>query len=149
MGDGVVKVGVIICDRYHSCAGGKCFRAAENREGGFAKYEGKLMQVAAFSHCGGCPGGNIEDTPAEMKKNGVSVVHLATCMLVGYPPCPRIDYFRRYIEEKFGLEVVIGSHPIPEKYLIMHERLSTWKTPAWEKLISLALSDRETRLSYD
>lgn len=149
MDDEVIKAGVIICDRYHSCAGGKCFRAAESREGGFAKYKGKRIQIAAFSHCGGCPGGNIEYTPAEMKKNGVSVVYLATCMLVGYPPCPRIDYFRRYIQEQFGLEVVVGTHPIPEKYMTVHEKLNTWKTPAWERLIQLALTDRETRLSYD
>ena len=22
-----IKIGIIICDRYHRCAGGKCFRA--------------------------------------------------------------------------------------------------------------------------
>ncbi len=67
------KIGIIICDRYHSCAGGKCFRAAEKREGAFSVYKDEGVQIAAFAHCGGCPGGNIESTPAEMKKNGVEV----------------------------------------------------------------------------
>lgn len=149
MDNDVVKVGVIICDRYHSCAGGKCFRAAMNREGGFARYKGRPMQIAAFSHCGGCPGGNVEDTPAEMKKNGISVVYLATCMLVGYPPCPSIDYFRRYITEKYGLEVIVGSHPIPEKYMSVHEKLGTWDDAKWQELISKVVADSEVRLSYN
>ncbi|MEJ2536467.1 MAG: CGGC domain-containing protein, partial [Calditrichia bacterium] len=28
-----VKIGIIICDRYRDCAGGKCFRSLKNREG--------------------------------------------------------------------------------------------------------------------
>ena len=27
------KIGIIICDRYRRCAGGKCLRAMKNREG--------------------------------------------------------------------------------------------------------------------
>ena len=29
---GMVKLGIIICDRYRSCAGGKCFRSARQRD---------------------------------------------------------------------------------------------------------------------
>ena len=32
------KIGIIICDRYHTCAGGKCMRALREREGGFARH---------------------------------------------------------------------------------------------------------------
>ena len=32
------KIGIIICDRYRSCGGGKCFRALRERRGGFARY---------------------------------------------------------------------------------------------------------------
>ena len=28
--------------------------------------------------CGGCPGGNVEQVPEEMKKNGAEVIHLAS-----------------------------------------------------------------------
>ena len=32
------KIGIIICDRYRRCAGGKCLRAMRNREGAFSLY---------------------------------------------------------------------------------------------------------------
>ena len=64
------KIGIIICDRYRSCAGGKCFRAVRDREGAFEMYKGEEVEVVGFTSCGGCPGGNIEYAPAELKKNG-------------------------------------------------------------------------------
>ena len=30
------KIGIIICDRYHTCAGGKCLRALRDRDGALA-----------------------------------------------------------------------------------------------------------------
>ena len=116
MGD-TVRVGIIICGRYQTCAGGKCFRALHAREGAFAAYEGRDVELVGYTTCGGCPGGNIEYAPEEMKKNGATVIHLATGFLVGYPPCPHIDYFKRFIEQKYGIPVVIGTHPIPQKYV--------------------------------
>lgn len=144
-----VKIGIIICDRYRSCAGGKCLRSLRDREGAFSIYKGKEVELVGFVTCGGCPGGNIEYAPEEMKKNGAEVVHLATGMIVGYPPCPRITYFSRFIEEKYGLKVVIGTHPIPEKYYTTHLNLGTWDSNLWKELISLSIADEETRLSYD
>jgi hypothetical protein len=32
-----VKIGIIICDRYRSCGGGKCFRAMRERTGEFGR----------------------------------------------------------------------------------------------------------------
>jgi hypothetical protein len=84
-----------------------------------------------------------------MKKNGATVIHFATGMLVGYPPCPRIDYFRRYIDSAFGLPVVVGTHPIPEKYWTIHSALKTWDSPMWQELISHVSCDPETRLAYN
>jgi len=49
-------------------------------------------------------------------------------MVVGYPPCHRIGHFKNFIETKYGLEVVIGTHPIPEKYFLTHTALKTWKS---------------------
>ena len=112
-----VRIGIIICDRYHTCAGGKCLRAVRQREGAFAAYKDRDVELVGYTTCGGCPGGNIEYAPEEMKKNGAEVVHLATGMVVGYPPCPHIEAFRRFIPERYGMEVVVGTHPIPQKYL--------------------------------
>jgi predicted metal-binding protein len=144
-----LKLGIIICDRYRSCAGGKCFRALRAREGAFKAYEGRDVEVVGFTSCGGCPGGNIEYAPEEMKKNGAEVIHLATGLLVGYPPCPHIDYFRRFIPEKYGMRVEVGTHPIPEKYFRTHTACGTWRGQEWAPLLEPTLADHQTRLAYD
>jgi predicted metal-binding protein len=144
-----IKVGIIICDRYRSCAGGKCFRAFQNREGAFSIYKNSEIEIAAFTTCGGCPGGNIEYAPEEMKKNGVTHVHLATGFIVGYPPCPYMEHFQKFIPEKFGMEVILGTHPIPQKYYLTHRNLNTWKTAFLEEAIQPTLSNEQTRLNYD
>ena len=121
------KIAIIICDRYSSCGGGKCFRALRERVGGFSRYPaGEAVEVVGYATCGGCPGGNVESAPEEFKKSGAEVVHLATGLVVGYPPCPYITHFRKYIEARFDLPVVIGTHPIPKKYLDTHRRLPFW-----------------------
>ena len=63
-----VKVGIIICDRYKSCTGGKCFRSIKERDGAFDIYKDKDVELVGYTSCGGCPGGNIEYAPEEMKK---------------------------------------------------------------------------------
>ena len=144
-----VKVGIIICDRYKSCAGGKCFRSMSKREGAFDIYKGKEIELVGYTTCGGCPGGNIEYAPEEMKNNGAQTIHLATGMLVGYPPCPYIKYFKDFIENKYGLKVVVGTHPVPEKYFLIHEKLKTWSSNEWNELLKPSLKDRNIRITYD
>jgi len=145
-----MKIGIIICDRYKSCAGGKCFKAVKNREGAFDVYsKDEPLEVVGYTSCGGCPGGNIEYVPEEMIKNGAEVIHLATGLIVGYPPCPRLSYFMKFIEEKYGVKVVAGTHPIPQKYLTTHENLGTWKSKEWKKLIKPVMADEKLRKIYD
>ncbi|HPD94959.1 MAG TPA: CGGC domain-containing protein [Tenuifilaceae bacterium] len=144
-----IKVGIIICDRYRTCAGGKCLQSLQKREGAFEIYKGKDVELAGYTTCGGCPGGNIEYAPAEMKKNGVTHVHLATGLLVGYPPCPYLDHFTKFIPEKYDLQVIVGTHPIPQKYFTTHKNLKTWETPVLQEAIKNTTTDEETRLKYD
>ena len=143
------RVGIIICDRWRRCAGGKCFRALQNREGAFHRYRGEEIEIAGYTTCDGCPGGNVEYAPAEMIRNSVEVVHLATGLLVGYPPCPYIDDFQRFIETRFGMEVVLGTHPIPQSYHEVHLRLGTWNSPEWRERIRETLTDESVRKRYD
>lgn len=144
-----VAIGIVICGRYGTCAGGKCFRAVRERAGAFAAYAGKEVEVVGFATCGGCPGGNLEYAPEEMKRNGAEVIHLATGFVVGYPPCPHLSHFVRMVPEKFGLPVVVGTHPIPEKYHRLHRRLGTWNDSCWEEWLAPTLADEPTRLAYD
>jgi predicted metal-binding protein len=144
-----VRIGIIICHRYHTCAGGKCFRALRNREGAFSRYRGQQVELVGYTTCAGCPGGNVEYAPEEMKKNGATVVHLATCFIVGYPPCPHLQHFQSFIPEKYGLPVVVGTHPIPEKYYRTHRALGTWDSALWLPLLEPTLSNEAERLAYD
>ena len=145
----LVKIGIIICNRYHTCAGGKCFRALQAREGAFRLYEGQEVTLVGYTTCDGCPGGNVEYAPEEMKKNGAEIVHLATGVVVGYPPCPHIDHFCSFIEKRYGIRTVVGTHPIPQKYFLTHEALGTWDSPEWRERIKNVLEDEATRLRYD
>jgi predicted metal-binding protein len=143
------KIGIIICDRYRTCAGGKCLRALRNREGAFARYEGEQVELVGYTTCGGCPGGNVEYTGEEMLKNGVQVIHLATGMLVGYPPCPYIETFESFLKKRYGIEVVVGTHPIPKKYLDLHASLGTWDDVKWQTLLGPTMTNGVTREAYD
>ena len=143
------KLGIIICDRYSRCAGGKCFRALKQREGAFSIYKEEEVELVGYSTCDGCPGGNIEYAGDEMVRNGAQVIHLATGLVVGYPPCPYIETFKAFLEARYNVQVVVGTHPIPEKYLDMHTQLGTWEDPAWNAWLEPTLADEATRLAYD
>jgi len=143
------KIGIIICDRYRRCAGGKCFRSLQKKEGAFSRYKNMDVELAGYTSCDGCPGGNIEYAVDEMIKNGAEVIHLATGLIVGYPPCPHIVYFHDFITRRYGLEVVYGTHPIPQKYLIMHEKMRSWDGDEWGEIVGPTMADEGMRLSYD
>ena len=145
-----IKIGIIICDRYRMCAGGKCMKSLKNKEGAFSIYNNKEeLELVGYTTCGGCPGGNIEYAPEEMIKNGVDVIHLATGMIVGYPPCPYLTYFHDYINTKYDIKVVYGTHPIPQKYYSVHEKLGTWNSSKWKEIIQHTLNNEKIRVSYD
>lgn len=147
--DSTTKIGIIICDRYRRCAGGKCFRAMKSKEGAFSIYTDTEVELVGFTTCDGCPGGNIEYAGREMVSNGAEAIHLATGLVVGYPPCPYIETFKAFLEKRYKIKVVVGTHPIPKNYLDMHTILGTWDNSAWEPLIAPAMSDEATRASYD
>jgi predicted metal-binding protein len=144
-----VKIGIIICNRYRTCAGGKCLRALRNKEGAFQQYADSDVELVGYTTCDGCPGGNVEYTGEEMVKNGAQVIHLATGLLVGYPPCPYIDTFKSFLEERYGVKVVVGTHPIPKKYLDLHTSLGTWIDAEWQSLLEPTMADEATRKAYD
>jgi len=146
----VTKIGIIICDRYSGCAGGKCFKALKNRDGGFKIYGmDQAVEIVGYTSCGGCPGGNIEYAPEEMKRNGAEIIHLATGFLVGYPPCPHITQLKKFIEEKYALKVVYGTHPIPEKYFTVHEKLGSWQSDEWCEIIHDSVENAQLRIEYN
>ena len=143
------KLGIIICDRYVRCAGGKCLRSMNKREGAFSIYADTEIELVGYTTCDGCPGGNIEYAGEEMVKNGAQVIHLATGLVVGYPPCPYIETFKSFLEHRYGVDVVVGTHPIPEKYLEMHSLLGTWDDASWKPLLEPTMADEAIRKAYN
>lgn len=145
------KIGIIICGRYQNCGGGKCLRALKEHVGGFSVYpKEEELELVGYSYCGGCPGGNIEYVPAEMIKNGADVIHLATGMVVGYPPCPRINQFKKFIESHYKTPVVVGTHPIPMKYYNTHKDLSFWDNMNMNAIVKNLIEDgNDVMKAYD
>jgi predicted metal-binding protein len=108
------------------------------------------VEVVGYSTCGGCPGGNVEYVPEEMIKNGAEVIHLATGLVVGYPPCPYIDHFKRFIEKRYGIPAVVGTHPIPLKYMEVHAGLPFWEQADMRHLAEpLMGDDRSVQEDYN
>lgn len=119
------------------------------RQGAFSVYAERSGELVGYTTCAGCLGGNVEYAPEEMKKNGAHVIHLATGLVVGYPPCRRIGFFRRFIPERYGIPVVVGTHPIQQKYHRVHERCGTWSGPKWREMLAPTMADERARLAYD
>ena len=147
------RIGIIICDRYKSCDGGKCFRAVREKEGAFRRYNDQELIIVGYSSCGGCPGGNIEYVATNMKKYGADFIHFATGFLAGYPPCPYITQFKDFIEKVIDVKVVIGTHSMPDNYIKAHNKIKdipkkyqSW----WEKLVDKVESTKydSSRKSY-
>jgi len=108
------------------------------------------LELVGFSNCGGCPGGNIEYVPEEMIRNGAEVIHFATGFVVGYPPCPYITQFKEFIEFQYHIPVVVGTHPIPLKYLNTHSNLSSWKAMNMQEICGpLMTEDRKIIESFN
>jgi hypothetical protein len=77
------------------------------------------------------------------------VIHFATGFIVGFPPCPYINYFREFIKEKFDMGVITGIHPIPQQYFDTHSKLGTWESSALRGLITATVTSKTLRQSYD
>lgn len=144
-----IKLGIILCDHYRTCSGGKCFKALHNRDGAFEIYKNIEVELAAFATCGGCPGTNIEYAIEEMMDNCVTHIHFATCFLLGFPPCPHMETLEKFIKTKKGMKVTFGTHPIPQKYFIHHTKFKTWNNEFLLKALKPTLSNEKIRLNYD
>ncbi|MBI9044984.1 MAG: hypothetical protein JEZ06_10890, partial [Anaerolineaceae bacterium] len=51
--------------------------------------------------------------------------------------------------ERYQVKVVVGTHPIPQKYHNIHTNLGTWQDEAWQSLLAPTLADETMRLDYD
>ena len=55
-----------------------------------------------------------------------------------------------YIESAFGLPVVIGTHPIPQKYMDVHGNLPSWEDLNIRELAKPLLNEApEIKVAYN
>jgi len=64
-------------------------------------------------------------------------------------PCPYLNTFINFLEKRYKVEVVAGTHPIPKKYLELHTSLGTWEGAEWQPLLAPTMADEATRQAYD
>jgi len=75
----------------------------------FEQYNDKAEMVAFFT-CGGCSGRRVYRLIKSIKKRGVDVIHLSSCMQMdNYPKCPHIDEIKKTITDA-GIEIIEGTH---------------------------------------
>jgi len=106
-----IRIAVVRCETVSEvCPGVACFKAFNGRKQNFKSYD-QDAEIIGYFTCGGCPGRRVSRLVDSLKKHGLDVVHLSSCMkLTGnYPPCPYYDEIRKNIESK-GIKVVDGTH---------------------------------------
>ncbi|QLC51203.1 CGGC domain-containing protein [Methanolobus zinderi] len=106
----ITKIAVIRCDIVsEACPGVGCFMAFNKRSMHFNNYDDKAEMVAFFT-CGGCSGRRVYRLIKAIKKRGVDVVHLSSCMqMENYPRCPHIDEIKKTIMDA-DIEIIEGTH---------------------------------------
>ena len=71
------KIAVLVNENtMEGCSCGGCLKAFVNKNDAFSRYEGEEIELIGFTHSGG----NLDKKIASFQKNGVTTVHLSTCM---------------------------------------------------------------------
>lgn len=105
------RIAVVRCETVSEvCPGVACFKAFNQRKLNFKEY-GPDAEIVGFFTCGGCPGRRISRLVDNLKKYGLDVVHLSSCMGLKdtYPACPHYEEIKKNLEAK-GIKVVEGTH---------------------------------------
>ncbi|MGB3210108.1 MAG: CGGC domain-containing protein [Desulforhopalus sp.] len=73
----MLKIAVLVREETTvKCTGQGCLRSFFARTESFARYRGMDVELAGFFHSGG----DLDYKLAKMKKAGVQVIHVSTCM---------------------------------------------------------------------
>jgi predicted metal-binding protein len=113
--DPMKKVAIVGCGAYmdsgYGCPGEwRCLKAAALGEGTFDE----PTQVVAFVKCE-CPGRTVMPNlgmAMKLSETKPDKVYLSSCFANAKPGCPysSAEEFARMIQEKSGIEVVLGTH---------------------------------------
>ena len=115
----MAKIAVLYCKRIkdHSCiACAKCHKGMAEKNGEYARHD--TIELVAMTDCGDCPGLTVPRVKLlnEITTNlgrSIEVLHFGTCMKLAMETaqCPiDFDELKLTLENKFGVEVVLGTH---------------------------------------
>jgi predicted metal-binding protein len=109
------KVAVVGCGAYmdsgYGCPGEwRCLKAAALGEGKFDEH----VQVVSFVKCH-CPGRSMAPNigmAAKLSEIKPDEIYLSSCLVTAKPGCPyaSAEEMAKIIEDKFGIEVILGTH---------------------------------------
>ncbi len=115
----MANVAILYCKRvkdYSCIACAKCYKGMSEKNGEFARHDN--IELVAMSDCGDCPGLAVprvkllNETTRNLDRP-IDVLHLGTCVKLAMETaqCPiDFDSLKPLLEEKFGVEVVLGTH---------------------------------------
>ena len=115
------NIAVLYCKRIqdHSCiACAKCHKGISERNGEFGRYGDDHIELVGMTDCGDCPGLTFPRVKllkevAKGLDRDIDVIHFGTCMKLAMETaeCPiDFDDLMVLLENKFGVEVVLGTH---------------------------------------
>jgi predicted metal-binding protein len=115
----MAKIAVLYCKKVkdHSCiACAKCYKGMAEKNGEYGRHD--EIELVAMTDCGDCPGLVVPRVKllTETAKNlgrEIETLHLGTCVKLAMETaqCPiDFDQLKPILENKFGVEVVLGTH---------------------------------------
>lgn len=113
------RIAILYCKRVkdHSCiACAKCYKGMAEKNEAFGRYD--EIDLVAMTDCGDCPGlvvprvKMLKELTAGLERP-FDTLHLGTCVKLAMETaeCPiDFDELKVTLENKFGIEVVLGTH---------------------------------------
>lgn len=108
---GTTNIAVVRCEIVSEvCPGVGCLKAFDKRIELFKGY-GDNARLVGFFTCGGCPGRRVFRLTNTLKRYGIDVVHMGSCILMEEPftRCPNKNEIKKSIEG-LDVKVVEGTH---------------------------------------
>lgn len=118
----MANIMIVSCNRIRdiSCIGCiKCFKAVKERAGEFSRFKDEEINIVAMTTCGNCPGlvmprlALVKDICNQYQVD-FDYIFLGTCIVKATETakCPiDISELKKKLENKFGKEVIVGTHP--------------------------------------
>jgi predicted metal-binding protein len=115
----MANVAILYCKRIkdHSCiACAKCHKGMKEKNGEFERLE--EIELVGMTDCGDCPGLVVPRVKllkeiTDNLERPIDVIYMGTCMKIAMETaeCPiDFDDMKSILEQKFGCEVVLGTH---------------------------------------